>query len=269
MALLGESVCPYCGVGCRLRVEGGDDGITRVRGVESAPANLGRLCAKGAVLGPTVHTPDRAKFPLVRRSRSEPLKRASWDEALDRVAAKFQRIIADHGPDAVAFILSANLHRRHLSPGQQAMIVAAAADWSKAQGVGRPDQSGNATGLQTVADRAAMSGASDKTQRGADAVAKADPELTRQVSHGEISLPKAVEKITGKRPGTRKSAADNEHVADAELEVARARIIKLDALIVERDARIVELEALSAEMLAEMSTITLRDGDARLFDQAA
>lgn len=173
------------------------------------------------------------------------------------------------GPDAVAFILSANLHRRHLSPGQQAMIVAAAADWSKAQGVGRPDQSGNATGLQTVADRAAMSGASDKTQRGADAVAKADPELTRQVSHGEISLPKAVEKITGKRPGTRKSAADNEHVADAELEVARARIIKLDALIVERDARIVELEALSAEMLAEMSTITLRDGDARLFDQAA
>ena len=29
LALLGETVCPYCGVGCRLRVEGDDRGITR------------------------------------------------------------------------------------------------------------------------------------------------------------------------------------------------------------------------------------------------
>src|SRR5690242_7434835 len=56
---LGESVCPYCGVGCRLRFEGTPEQITRVRGVEQAPANLGRLCAKGAQLGPTVHTADR------------------------------------------------------------------------------------------------------------------------------------------------------------------------------------------------------------------
>ena len=109
LALLGETVCPYCGVGCRLRVEGDDRGITRVRGVESAPANHGRLCAKGALLGPTVHTPDRAKYPLVRRSRTEPLAQVPWDEAIDIVAGKFRRVIAEHGPDAVAFYGSGQL----------------------------------------------------------------------------------------------------------------------------------------------------------------
>lgn len=37
----------------------------------------------------------------------------------------------------------------------------------------------------------------------ADKVLKADPELAKAVGRGEISLPKAVEKMTGKRPGTK------------------------------------------------------------------
>lgn len=90
-------------------MEGNGTGITRVRGVESAPANLGRLCAKGAQLGPTVHTPDRAKHPLVRSPRSGQLARAPWDQALDFIADRFRRIIADHGPDAVAFYGSGQL----------------------------------------------------------------------------------------------------------------------------------------------------------------
>jgi ferredoxin-nitrate reductase len=109
LAVLGETVCPYCGVGCRLRVEGDGAGITRVRGVEAAPANLGHLCAKGALLGPTVDTPDRTKYPLVRRSRTSPFAQASWDEALDLVAGRFRRIIAEHGPDAVAYYGSGQL----------------------------------------------------------------------------------------------------------------------------------------------------------------
>ena len=44
---LGESICPYCGVGCRLRVDGVAGTPLRVRGVQDAPANLGRICAKG------------------------------------------------------------------------------------------------------------------------------------------------------------------------------------------------------------------------------
>lgn len=108
MKLLGETVCPYCGVGCRLRVEG-DTSAARVRGVESAAANLGRLCAKGAQLAPTVNTPDRMAYPLLRANRALPLARASWGESLDFVAQKFRQIIAQHGPNAVAFYGSGQL----------------------------------------------------------------------------------------------------------------------------------------------------------------
>lgn len=101
-------------------------------------------------------------------------------------------------PNALAFVLGENLRRRHLTVGQQAMIVASATDWSRAQAVGNP-QFGNVTELQTVADRAAESGASDKTQRMADKVAKADPDLARSVVAGDVSLPKAYAQVADKQ----------------------------------------------------------------------
>jgi ferredoxin-nitrate reductase len=109
VALLGESVCPYCGVGCRLRFEGTGKQITRVRGVETAPANLGGICAKGAQLGPTVDTPDRLTRPQIRLSRHDPFRPAGWDEALRYLAECFTNILHAHGPEAVAFYGSGQL----------------------------------------------------------------------------------------------------------------------------------------------------------------
>lgn len=112
------------------------------------------------------------------------------------------------GDNVVTFVLSANLHRRHMTPGQQAAIVASAQDWAKAQTVGGnganqhrskaatlPDSS-----RETVADRAAVSGASERTQRMADKVARKSPELAGKVARGEISLPKAAAKIAPPKP---------------------------------------------------------------------
>ena len=92
------------------------------------------------------------------------------------------------GGNLVAFVLSANLHRRHMSAGQQAAIVASAQDWAKAQGSGRPE-SGQDCPLSTTKERAAASGAHINTQKMADKVAKADPDLAKKVAHGEVSLP--------------------------------------------------------------------------------
>lgn len=107
------------------------------------------------------------------------------------------------GDNIVSFVLSANLHRRHMTPGQQAAIVASAQDWAKAHA---PHREKGATlhpsEKETVADRAAQSGASHRTQQMADKVARKSPELAKQVAHGEISLPKAVDKITQKRKKT-------------------------------------------------------------------
>ena len=109
MAVLGESVCPYCGVGCRLQFEGQDGRITRIRGVETAAANLGHLCAKGAQLGPTIATPDRLTRPLFRLSRQDGFRDTDWDTALAYIGECFTNIVHTHGPDAVAFYGSGQL----------------------------------------------------------------------------------------------------------------------------------------------------------------
>ena len=106
---LGESVCPYCGVGCRLRFDGTPAAVERVRGVETAAANLGRLCAKGAQLGPTIRTADRLAQPQVRRDRGQPFRAVDWDTALGQVANSFRDILRAYGPEAVAFYGSGQL----------------------------------------------------------------------------------------------------------------------------------------------------------------
>ena len=107
--------------------------------------------------------------------------------------------VAFSGSNIVTFVLSANLHRRHLSPGQAAAIVASAQDWAKAQTVGNP-QLRHVAQLDTAKDRADISGAGHRTQQRADKVAKADPELAKQVAHGVVTLPAAVAQVEGKPP---------------------------------------------------------------------
>lgn len=62
--------------------------------------------------------------------------------------------------------------------------------------------------LATAEERAAQAGVSIATQKRADKVAKADPELVRDVAHGKISLPKAVEQVSPKKPAPVVSAPE-------------------------------------------------------------
>jgi assimilatory nitrate reductase catalytic subunit len=98
-----RTTCPYCGVGCGLRAARAADGGYEIRGDPEHPANLGRVCSKGAALGETLGLDGRLLYPEIRGAR------ASWDEALDAVANGFARTIALHGPDAVAFYVSGQL----------------------------------------------------------------------------------------------------------------------------------------------------------------
>lgn len=128
------------------------------------------------------------------------------------------------GSNIVSFVFSANLHRRHLSAGQQAAIVASAQDWAKAQTNGGDRSSPQDCVLITVADRAAQSGAHINTQAMADKVAKASPELAMQVAHGEKSLPQAVEELTGKRPGAKQAAPVEDDAMPAPLPAGMVQI---------------------------------------------
>jgi assimilatory nitrate reductase catalytic subunit len=91
-----RTTCPYCGVGCGLTVAA--DGS--IAGDPDHPANFGKLCSKGAALAETLAPTARLVHPTIDG------RQASWEEALDRIAAVFGRIIAEHGPDAVALYVS-------------------------------------------------------------------------------------------------------------------------------------------------------------------
>ena len=97
------TTCCYCGVGCGVVVSTDKNGIFSVKGDPAHPANHGRLCTKGAALHLSTDTGARLLHPAVNGER------CSWDEALDHAAARFRRIIAQHGPHAVAFYVSGQL----------------------------------------------------------------------------------------------------------------------------------------------------------------
>jgi assimilatory nitrate reductase catalytic subunit len=98
-----NTTCPYCGVGCGVLASVDAQGDVSVRGDPRHPANLGRLCSKGAALGETVGPENRLLYPEIGGEVTD------WGRALDHVAGEFQRIIARHGADAVAFYVSGQL----------------------------------------------------------------------------------------------------------------------------------------------------------------
>ena len=65
------------------------------------PTNKGGMCRKGWTAATLLSAPDRLTTPLIRDRKGMHLRPATWDEALDRVAAGFGRIKAAHGANAV------------------------------------------------------------------------------------------------------------------------------------------------------------------------
>jgi formate dehydrogenase major subunit len=95
-----RSTCPYCGVGCQLKLHVKDGRIVMVTGVEDGAPNKGRLCVKGRYGYDFIYSQERLTTPLIRENAD--FREASWEEALDLVANKFKEIIASDGPDAIA-----------------------------------------------------------------------------------------------------------------------------------------------------------------------
>jgi assimilatory nitrate reductase catalytic subunit len=98
-----RTTCPYCGVGCGVLAAPDGKGGAAIAGDPEHPANFGRLCSKGAALGETLGLETRLLHPIVDG------RRATWSEALDRVAVRLSSIRARHGPEAIAFYLSGQL----------------------------------------------------------------------------------------------------------------------------------------------------------------
>jgi formate dehydrogenase major subunit len=96
------SICTFCGVGCGigLRVQDG-----RVIGVEPQPGHpvsQGQLCSKGWASSFAIDSAKRLTEPLIKEHGQ--FRRASWDEALERIAEAFRSALDEAGPQGVGVI---------------------------------------------------------------------------------------------------------------------------------------------------------------------
>ncbi|NOC84434.1 formate dehydrogenase subunit alpha [Ruegeria sp. HKCCD6428] len=108
-----ESVCPFCGVGCKVSLKVKDGKVKYVEGI-NGPANEGRLCVKGRFGFDYIHHPHRLTKPLIRRedapekglnvdpgNLSTHFREATWDEAMDLAATRL-KALRDEDPRSVA-----------------------------------------------------------------------------------------------------------------------------------------------------------------------
>lgn len=102
MTIVVRTTCPYCGVGCGVTVRK-TGAACSISGDKQHPANQGRLCSKGSALADTLGLKGRLLAPRIRGVDVD------WDAALNHVAAGFNSIVRQHGPDAVAFYVSGQL----------------------------------------------------------------------------------------------------------------------------------------------------------------
>lgn len=94
-----DTHCPYCALQCGMTARPSGGGTVEVN-PRQFPTNRGGLCQKGWTSGSLLTHPERLTTPLVRVNGE--LTPASWDTALDTIAARIAEIRSSYGNDAVA-----------------------------------------------------------------------------------------------------------------------------------------------------------------------
>jgi formate dehydrogenase major subunit len=98
-----KTVCTYCGVGCSYDVWTKDREILKIEPLHG-DANQISTCVKGKFGWDYVNHKDRLQRPLIREGKA--FRETTWDEALSLVTTKLGQIKGQHGPDAIAVIVS-------------------------------------------------------------------------------------------------------------------------------------------------------------------
>jgi len=98
------SFCELCFWKCGLIATVSGGRVVKLEGHPAHPLSRGRLCPRGNGGTGALYDPDRLKTPLIRTGKrgSERFREATWEEALDYLAARMQAIKEKHGPEALA-----------------------------------------------------------------------------------------------------------------------------------------------------------------------
>lgn len=99
------SVCGMCTVRCPISVEVENGQVAFIKGNPHVPAMKGAVCPRGAAGTALLHDNERPQTPLIREGeRGEgKWRKATWDEALDYVADRLNKIKDEYGAKAISF----------------------------------------------------------------------------------------------------------------------------------------------------------------------
>lgn len=107
-----KTVCPYCGVGCGLELsppastgrathrDSEGTPIWKVMGDRTHPSSLGKVCVKGATITESI-AKDRLKYPMMRETLDQPLRRVTWDSAFKAIANQIKLVQKTIGVDGI------------------------------------------------------------------------------------------------------------------------------------------------------------------------
>lgn len=105
-----DTTCYSCGTGCGIRISNHRNGSLFLEGDPDHPINKGRLCDRGADAKYSINDNSfRLRSPMVRFSKNNPLKTASWDKTISRMVAVMKTFLRKFGPESVAFYVSEDL----------------------------------------------------------------------------------------------------------------------------------------------------------------
>ncbi|MFQ5738825.1 MAG: molybdopterin-dependent oxidoreductase [Acidobacteriota bacterium] len=96
-----KGVCRFCGTGCGVLVGTRHDKVVALQGDPKNSVNRGLLCVKGYYSPEILYGKDRLLYPQIRKNGR--LQSASWEEALELIAQRWQELLRSHGPDAISF----------------------------------------------------------------------------------------------------------------------------------------------------------------------
>lgn len=97
--------CRLCEALCGLAVEVEDGRIKAIHPDREHPVSKGHVCVKGTRMDGVVHDPDRILTPMRRTGGPGEFEPVSWDEALDDICARLQRLHSEHGGSAIGLYM--------------------------------------------------------------------------------------------------------------------------------------------------------------------
>jgi len=98
-----RTVCRSCHGECGVIAHVKDGKVVKVEGDPDSPISHGTMCAKGLAIAQLAYHPDRILHPMkkVGEKLSGKWEQITWDEALDTIAAKFQAVVDEYGPEYI------------------------------------------------------------------------------------------------------------------------------------------------------------------------